>query len=42
MRGPIEPHPDIAIIAINDKSIAELGRFPWSRRHYVELVDLLA
>jgi adenylate cyclase len=39
LRGAIEPHPDIGIIAINDRSIAELGRFPWSRRHYVDLVD---
>ena len=39
LRGAVNPHPDIGIIAINDKSIAELGRFPWSRRHYVDLVD---
>lgn len=39
LRGPIAPHPGIGIIAINDKSIAELGRFPWSRRHYVDLLD---
>ncbi|MEN8142985.1 MAG: CHASE2 domain-containing protein, partial [Thermodesulfobacteriota bacterium] len=39
LRGAVPPHPDIAIIAINDKSIAELGRFPWSRHHYVELIN---
>lgn len=39
LRGAISPHPDIGIIAINDKSIAELGRFPWSRKHYVDLID---
>lgn len=38
MRGPITPHPDIAIIAIDDKSIAELGRFPWTRTEYVRLL----
>lgn len=36
------PHPssqDIAIIEIDDKSIAELGRFPFSRANYSELLD---
>ena len=42
MRGPIPPHPDIAIIAIDDKSIAELGRFPWSRTQYVRLLQKLS
>jgi adenylate cyclase len=39
LRGAIKPHPDIAIIAINDRSIAEFGRFPWTRKHYVDLID---
>ncbi len=38
MRGPVTPHPDIAIIAIDDKSIAELGRFPWTRTEYARLL----
>jgi adenylate cyclase len=42
LRGPIRPHPDIAIIAIDDKSIKELGRFPWSRQQYVRLLDRLS
>jgi adenylate cyclase len=42
LRGPIAPNPDIAIIAIDDKSIAELGRFPWTRLQYVRLLDRLA
>jgi adenylate cyclase len=41
LRGPILPHPDIAIITIDDRSIAELGRFPWSRQQYVRLLDRL-
>lgn len=41
LRGPILPQPDIAIIAIDDKSIAELGRFPWSRQQYVRLLERL-
>lgn len=42
LRGPIQPNPDIAIIAIDDKSIAELGRYPWSRDNYARLIDRLA
>ena len=42
LRGPIQPNPDIAIIAIDDKSIAELGRYPWSRDRYAQLIDKLA
>lgn len=42
MRGPIQPNPEIAIIAIDDKSIAELGRFPWSRDRYAKLLDRLS
>jgi adenylate cyclase len=42
MRGAIPGNPDIGIIAIDDKSIAELGRFPWSRVQYVKLLDRLS
>lgn len=42
LRGPIAPHPDIAIIAIDDKSIAELGRFPWTRIEYAHLISRLS
>ena len=42
LRGPIQPSPNIGIIAIDDKSIAELGRYPWSRDKYAQLVDRLA
>ncbi len=42
LRGPIPANPNIAIIAIDDKSIAELGRFPWSRVQYVRLLNRLS
>lgn len=42
MRGPVKPSPNIAIIAIDEKSIAALGRYPWSRDHYAPLLDRLA
>lgn len=42
LRGAIPPSPEIGIIAIDDKSIAELGRFPWSRIQYVKLLEKLS
>jgi adenylate cyclase len=30
---------DIAIVAIDDKSIAEIGRFPWSRHYYADFLE---
>ncbi|MBU0483126.1 MAG: adenylate/guanylate cyclase domain-containing protein [Proteobacteria bacterium] len=39
MRGAVAARPDIALIAIDGKSIAELGRFPFSRKYYASLVD---
>lgn len=42
MRGAMSPSPDIAIIAIDDQSIAELGRFPWTRTEYAKLIDRLS
>lgn len=41
LRGPIPVHSDIVIIAIDDKSIAALGRFPWTRQQYVRLLERL-
>ncbi len=42
LRGAIPPSPEIGIIAIDDKSIAELGRFPWTRSQYVRLLEKLS
>ncbi|MBI4671605.1 MAG: adenylate/guanylate cyclase domain-containing protein [Chloroflexi bacterium] len=38
---PISPHPDIAIIAIDSKSLDELGPWPWSRAIHAALLDRL-
>ncbi len=42
LRGAIPPSADIGIVAIDDKSIAELGRFPWTRSQYVRLLERLS
>ncbi|MBU0728896.1 MAG: adenylate/guanylate cyclase domain-containing protein [Proteobacteria bacterium] len=42
MRGPVKADPNISIIAIDEKSIAEIGRFPWTRTNYAKLIDAVA
>ena len=37
-----QPSDRIAIIAIDDQSIANIGRWPWSRSVHAKLIDLLA
>ncbi len=36
------PSEKIAVIAIDDQSIANLGRWPWSRELHSEMIDILA
>ncbi len=38
---PLPPHPSIAIVAIDDKSIAAFGRWPWDRFKIAELASKL-
>ncbi len=40
-RGPISPGPEVVIAAIDEKSIDDLGRWPWSRKTMANLVDKL-
>lgn len=42
LRGPIPPGNDVAIVAIDEKSMEELGRFPWSRKNHGRLIDVLS
>ncbi len=37
-RGPLKGHPDIAILAIDDRSLQQEGRWPWPRQKMAELV----
>ncbi len=41
-RGPLAPTGTIAIIAIDEKSISDLGRFPWNRQHFADLIKTVA
>lgn len=41
LRGVKSPTPKIVLVVIDDRSIAELGRWPWSRRRLAEMVQRL-
>lgn len=42
LRGPQPVSPDIAIVAIDDRTLAELGRWPFSRSWLAAAVDAVA
>jgi PAS domain S-box-containing protein len=42
LRGPVPVSGEIAIVAIDDTSIAKLGRFPWPRSLMARAVDAIA
>ena len=35
------PHPDIVILAIDNKSLSEIGRWPWDRKIHAEIINKL-
>lgn len=41
LRGRIAPGPETIIAAIDEKSISKLGRFPWTRSVWAQIVDRL-
>jgi adenylate cyclase len=41
IRGPLDPGEDLVIVAIDEKSIAEIGPLPWSREVHAELLEVL-
>ncbi len=42
IRGPVKPDKDIVIVAIDHKSIKEIGRWPWSREVTGKMIENLA
>jgi adenylate cyclase len=42
IRGKVIPTPHVIIIAIDDKSLERLGRWPWSRDKMARLTEILA
>jgi adenylate cyclase len=41
-RGPVEAGPEVVIVAIDEASLARVGRWPWPRARVAELVDRLS
>lgn len=41
-RGPVTPHPDVVVVAIDEKSSQAWGLWPWSRRHMATAFEKLA
>jgi adenylate cyclase len=42
IRGPVKPDKDVVIVAIDHKSIKEIGRWPWSREVTGRMIENLA
>lgn len=40
-RKPHSPHPEIVILAIDNKSLKEIGRWPWEREIHAEIINKL-
>ncbi|MFH2011829.1 MAG: adenylate/guanylate cyclase domain-containing protein [Pseudomonadota bacterium] len=40
-RGSVRPGNEVVIAAIDEKSLDELGRWPWSRKKIASLIDIL-
>src|SRR4051794_26915829 len=41
-RGGGPPAPEVVIVAVDDASLKELGRWPWSRALMARLIDTIA
>jgi adenylate cyclase len=39
LRGEMQPSPNVALLTIDDRSIEEIGRWPWSREKISFIVD---
>ncbi|MEI7818327.1 MAG: CHASE2 domain-containing protein, partial [Desulfuromonadales bacterium] len=42
LRGPLTPPSSVIIVAIDNKSVKEIGRWPWSREKIGELIKGMA
>ncbi len=40
-RGVRAPHPDVSIVHVDDESIRQIGRWPWPRREFAQVIDAL-
>lgn len=42
LRGATPWDEQVVVVAIDDTSLRQLGRFPWSRQRYIKLLDVLS
>ena len=42
LRGPVKPGPQVAVVAIDNRSVKEIGRWPWSREVTARLIKNLS
>ena len=42
IRGPVQPGPEVAVVAIDNRSVKEIGRWPWSREITAQLISNLS
>ena len=42
IRGPVKPGPDVVIAVIDEKSVDEIGRWPWPRSKIAEMITRLS
>ena len=41
-RGSVDPDPRIAVVTIDQKSVNEMGPYPWTRDRHAQLISLLS
>ena len=41
-RGAVAPAPDVVLAVVDEKSLDELGRWPWTRTRIAQLIDALS
>ncbi len=41
MRGPLQPHPDIVVVTVDEASLDEVGKWPWPRAVFARLTRQL-
>ncbi len=41
LRGPLQPHPDIVLVAVDEASLHSVGKWPWSRTVFARLTRKL-
>src|SRR5262245_53503437 len=42
VRGPLVPSPEVVLVAVDEKSMATEGRWPWPRTRIAALIDALS